>query len=78
MNPCAIVYLNSFDPAEAGTGVLPFRAVLRRLFVEWPVKLFNAWWTGYGIVLTIVFMVVGTLTVIAIVLDVVFGIRWGW
>jgi hypothetical protein len=49
-----------------------------RLLIEWPAKLFDAWWTMYRLVLTVVVMAIFTTTVIALVLELGFGIRWGW
>jgi hypothetical protein len=50
----------------------------RRVLLEWPARAFDLWWTCYRIVLGVTFMVVVTVTVIALTLDLAFGIRWGW
>jgi hypothetical protein len=50
---------------------------LRDLLIEWPVKLFNAWWMLYSTIWLVMFMAVGTITLIALVLA-LFGVRWGW
>lgn len=52
--------------------------MLRKILLEWPAKAFNAWWRMYSLFLIVMIMIVFTVTVIAIVLDHFFGIRWGW
>lgn len=50
---------------------------LRRVFVEWPARLFDAWWTAYGLVLLIT-VVVLVLALAWLLVTYSFGIRWGW
>lgn len=50
----------------------------RRIFLEWPAKLFDLWWKLYRVLLVVLVMAVVTLTVLTLLLEVVFGIRWGW
>jgi len=50
----------------------------RRVLIEWPARLFDAWWVMYRVVLTLAVMTIFTVTVIALTLELGFGIRWGW
>jgi len=50
----------------------------RRLLVDGPARLFDLWWIAYQCLLTAIVMIVVSGTVIALVLEFGFGIRWGW
>ena len=58
-------------------GVSYTRMNWTRILIDIPVRLFDLWWFVYRIVLTVLFMVVGTVTLIALALAAL-GIRWGW
>ncbi len=50
----------------------------RRLLIEWPALQFDLWWTAYRLLILILVMAIVSATVIALVLEFGFGIRWGW
>jgi hypothetical protein len=50
----------------------------RKVLIEWPAAIFDAWIIAYRLVLALLTLVaMGTVTA-TLVLWFVFGIRWGW
>lgn len=50
----------------------------RRLLIDGPARAFDLWWTAYRLILGVAIMIIATLSLIALVLQLGFGIRWGW
>jgi hypothetical protein len=50
----------------------------RRYLIDVPAVLFSLWWKLYGLLMLVMFMVLASVAIIAVVLQLGFGVRWGW
>ena len=51
---------------------------MRRYFVEWPVRILDGYLTGLRGFYLATILILWPIIVLALVLHLVFGIRWGW
>lgn len=50
----------------------------RAIVIEWPATIVTLWWRIYWLIVLTLLTISATVSLTALVLNLAFGIRWGW